>query len=459
MSWRHQVSGLLGCLLLTAPLVFAGEAPPVPSVWTVRAAVATALRHNPDSKMATSRMEAARAAVTIGKSAFYPQLDLTSQYSQTNVPMYSFGNILNQGVFHPDIDFNHPGRTDNLNAGVRLGYRLYNGGRDWAGLRAAEAQGAAAEMDLAAVQAQLAFEVVRAFHAISLADGVVKAHAAAVETITALLAVGQARYDEGVFLKADLLDLAVQQARARENLIQARLGLELAHKVFLTLLGLPAGDVAIDPTAENDQDLPQSLGYDQRPELQGMDALIHAAKARVRQANGGYYPAIEGYAGYGVDQGYVMDGSNDAWEAGVKLQYNLFDGRRTSGEVARATALLAEAQEQRRKSELAIGLEVKQAQIALQESEERLQVTAQTVAQAQESARINRLRFAEGVLLVADLIGVESRLTDALIRRTAAETARRVAIADLRRALGLPQFPEIAGEAPAAVTAVLEESP
>lgn len=443
MSWRHTFAGLLGCLLLAAPFALAGEmTPPAPTVWNVREAVRAALRNNPDSMIGQSRIEAAQATIAIGKAAFYPQLDVTSHYSQTNTPMYSFGNILNQGMYSQAIDFNNPGRTDNLNAGLRLGYRFFNGGRDWAGLKAAEAQGASAERELAAVRAQLAFEVVRAFHLILQGEGVVAANEAAVEAITASLAVAQARHGEGVLLKADLLDLVVQQARARENLIQARHALDLARKIFLNLLGRKEGEVAIDQASGESQEIPQSVSYDQRPELQGTEALVRAARARVRQASGGYYPVIDGYAGYGVDQGHVMDGSNDSWEAGVKLQYNLFDGRRTSSEVARAEAMLAETLERKRKIELAIGLEVKQAGFALKESEERLRVTEQSAAQARESARINRLRFGEGVLLSADLIGVENRLTEALVRRIVAETAHRIAIADLRRALGLPQFPE-----------------
>ncbi len=40
---------------------------------------------------------------------------------------YSFGNILNQGAFDNSIDFNDPGRTDNLNLKAEIAYRLYNG--------------------------------------------------------------------------------------------------------------------------------------------------------------------------------------------------------------------------------------------------------------------------------------------------------------------------------------------
>jgi outer membrane protein TolC len=124
------------------------------------------------------------------------------------------------------------------------------------------------------------------------------------------------------------------------------------------------------------------------------------------------------------------------------MQYNLFEGSRTEAEVARASALLAETQERKRKTELAISLEVKQAEFALEDADQRLLVTRKSVSQARESARLNRLRFAEGALLSSDLMGVEDRLTDALVRRIVAETAQRIAVADLRRALGLPQFVE-----------------
>ena len=103
-----------------------------------------------------------------------------------------------------------------------------------------------------------------------------------------------------------------------------------------------------------------------------------------------------------------------------------------------ANAGVTELQQKRHKLELAIGLEVEQARLALQEAEERLQVTEKTIAQAKESAEINRARFAEGVVLPSDLIAVENRLTEAMTRRTMAKTSRQIAIADLRRANGLP---------------------
>jgi outer membrane protein TolC len=171
--------------------------------------------------------------------------------------------------------------------------------------------------------------------------------------------------------------------------------------------------------------------------------MINAAQARVQQAQAGSSPTVDGFAGYTVDQGSITGGAGDSWQAGVKLQYTLIDGHRTSSEVARASAYVAELQQKRHKLELAIGLEVEQARLALREADERLQVTEKTIAQAMESAEINRARFAEGLVLPSDLIAVENRLTEAMTRRTMAKTARQIAIADLRHANGLPQFDDL----------------
>jgi outer membrane protein TolC len=446
MSGRLKACVFLCALVFPAHFSLArtGNEAAVPEIWTVRAAVNYAIHNNPDSTIASHRLAAAQADIVREKATFYPQLDFSSRYSQTDNPMYSFGNILNQGAFSPDIDFNDPGRTDDLNTAVRLSYRLYNGGSDQAGVAAAEAGEEAARMTLEALNNQLAFSAVRSFNHIVQAEGMVKIHTAALSDIEALLAIARARYSEGVLLRADLLNLEVQQSASQENLLKARNRLAVARKIFLNLLGLPDGRVEIDPEPGASQDLPANTSYAQRYEIRIAQAMIRAAEFRLRQVQGGSHPVLAAFAGYDYDQGWEMDNNGDSWQAGVQLQYNLFDGHRKSAAAASATAGLAGARAQLRKTELALGLEVKQAELALEDAETRLLVTRKGVELAMESARITRARFKEGAVLSSDLLGVENRLTDAQLRGNLAETARRIAVADLRRAYGLPQFEETA---------------
>ncbi len=421
-------------------LLASEDVPVVPDVWTAKNSVAFSLANSPDSRVALERMNMAAAAVDQAKVGYYPNVDISAQYGQTNNPIFSFGNILNQGTFSRDIDFNDPGRTDNLNLRAGVEYRFYNGGRDQAGVEAAQAGYERSRTDRESIHSQLAFEVVRSFQFMIQAEEMLAARKASIAAIRASLSVARARFQAGDLLKADLLNLEVQESRASENLILAKHKLELSHKIFLNLLGLRDGEVLIDSVEDCQQDIPRERSYALRPELKSLAYAEEAATARLKAARGGNLPTVDGFASYQYDKGYVTDGSGDSWIAGVKLNYRLFEGNRTSADIASAMAALSTIRAQRKKAELRMDLEVKQADLNYHQAEQRLEVTKKMVEQAEESARLSRTRFKEGVILSSDLIDVEMRLTDALVRQSVAGANIKVAKADLRRAMGLAQF-------------------
>lgn len=122
------------------------------------------------------------------------------------------------------------------------------------------------------------------------------------------------------------------------------------------------------------------------------------------------------------------------------LQWNLWDGQLTRARVAQARADLEGLAEQQRKLRLAVGFEVEQARLSLAEADERLAVTAKATEQAAESVELTRSRFEQGLALSTQLFDAETALTGARVRRAEAEADRRIAVAALRRALGLPQL-------------------
>jgi outer membrane protein TolC len=412
----------------------------VPEVWTVERAVAFALADNPDSSIAVTRMEAAKVAATMAKSTDYPLINVSTEYGQTNNPIHSFGNILNQGAFDNTINFNDPGRTDNFQLKAQISYRLYNGGRDRADQAVAEANINLSHTELLAVHQQLAFEVVKTFQAIVQAEKMVTVREEALVSITSALEVGRARFEAGELLKEDLLNLELQQARTSENLIRGRHTLELTKRGFLNLLGLREGDVTIDPDKGATQQLPRSFDYTNRPELKKIEAMEQAALAELKKAQGGKMPSIDAFAGYQMDTGLVLNETGDSWMAGVRMNYILFDGKKNSSEITRARLKLQEIGGLRKKIELALNLEVQQALLDYEQAKERLLVTEKMVGVAAEVTRLSRARFKEGVILASELIDLEMRLSDAHASHLAAKAGYRVAIANLRRATGLEQF-------------------
>jgi outer membrane protein TolC len=260
------------------------------------------------------------------------------------------------------------------------------------------------------------------------------------EAISAAVEVGQARYDVGDLLRQDMLNLELQQSRASENLIQSRHTLELTKRSFLNLLGLREGSVRVDPLGSPQQQLPGNIDYRDRHEMKKISALEMAAEAELRKAQGGHLPTFDAYAAYQFDQGWELDGSGDSWSAGVRLNYALYDGKKTRSEVAVARLKMEEIQSLKKKTELSLNLEIQQAQLDYEQARERKGVTEKMVGVAEEVARLSRVRFKEGVILASDLIDFEMRLSDAKSRHLAASANYQVAIANLRRAAGLEQF-------------------
>ncbi|MBI5382429.1 MAG: TolC family protein [Opitutae bacterium] len=430
--------------LLLAALLAGGAAALRAEPWTLDRAVATARAESPDAKIARQRVVAAQALTAQAEAAWQPMVSLQGRYTETNNAMQAFGSVLSQRAFAPGLDFNRPGRIDNLNATGTVAYNLYSGGRATAGREAARAGALAAEQDARATQQQLETEVVQAYLNIRKAREAVDAVAAGVRAYEAAVDAARARFDAGQMLKADLLSLEVQLAQTRETLSSARHRAALAERAFLFVLGAEATAAPVELAADDPSlarlAAPDVRDFSQRPELVGLRERVRAAEAMVRAARGGRQPSVNAFASYQYDHGWQLNRHADSWTAGVAVDLNVFDGGQTSGKIRQSAAELAQVKEMLRKAELGIALEVEQSRLAHADVRERLAVSAQAVAQAEESAALSRARFAQGALLTADLIGVESRLIEARMRRTVAQADELIALAQLRRALGQPVF-------------------
>ena len=107
----------------------------------------------------------------------------------------------------------------------------------------------------------------------------------------------------------------------------------------------------------------------------------------MQAAEAGKAPTIDSFAGYQVDGGSVLDESGDSWMAGLRMNYSLFDGGRTSASIAMAEARLRQAKAMLARTALALDLEVQQAELEYSQAGQRLQVTEKMVGVAEETGQ------------------------------------------------------------------------
>jgi len=426
-------------LRMFAPLLAAGLQVWGTEVWTLERSLEYALDHNPDARIAQQRIEAAQAGLEQANSTFWPRLQAQSSYTRTDNPMQAFGSLLNQRSYRASLDFNDVPDLDNLNARGVVTVPLYAGGRNIAGRQAAKANIAAAKQDSAAVRNALGFEVSRAFHTILKTREFVQATEAAVRSYEANLAIASKRLDGGTLLKSDVLDIEVRLAQAREDHVRARNATTLAERALRNLLGLDEGEFVVANNAPM-VNPPATRDFSQRPELAAARERETAAQAQVRGTKSGYQPRINAFGSLDYDYGSVTGGDGKSYTAGVMAQWDLWDGFSTRAKVREAKANLESIREDQHKLRLALDLEVEQARLSLNAAAERLAVTGKTVEQASESASLTRKRFEQGLALSTQMIDSETALVAARVRRAEAEYDQRIAVAALRKALGLPQL-------------------
>jgi outer membrane protein TolC len=173
-----------------------------------------------------------------------------------------------------------------------------------------------------------------------------------------------------------------------------------------------------------------------RPELKQSALAVELANAQTATARSALYPQIVARAAFEADRGQFVRQAGASWFFGASLRWNIYTGNADRARIDEASHMAASAQAQKRAVESGIRLEVKQARSALDAATQRIQVAAASISEAEESLRIMQNRYDNGLSTVTDLLGNETALLDARMRKLAAIYDQRVAAAMLELAAG-----------------------
>lgn len=406
-------------------------------------AIALALAASPDLVSASEQLAIADATLDRARAEFYPKLGVSEQYGVTNNPVAAFSFQLNQAQLSLMQDFNNPRVIDNFQTQVRLQHRVYAGEQRLHEMHAAQAGVSAAVFNLEAVHNQLVFRVAEAYYRLLQARDLVQVRREAVEQVEQHLKIVESRFRNETAVKSDVLTVQVRLAEVREALISGKNQLELAWDVLQNVTGTRIQRRALPtviPAApwgehvdEAELAIEEALGM--RPELAALTNQLQASEEGVEVAVASKRMSVDLIADYDAFTGDFRQG-NDSFFAGLVFQLNLFDGGRTAAEVNRATARVREIEARQRRLVLDIELDVRRAYLQLNDAKERLKVTAQAIAQAQESLREIEVRYRGQTATITELVDAQVALSNARVRATNAQSDVEIARASLERAVG-----------------------
>lgn len=412
----------------------AAQAPASPL--TLEAAIQRALDH-PRARAAAARARAAQADAGAERTSLWPQLSLATT---TNGGFSgSSGGLGITGLSNSPL-------KRHFAAALEAKGTVWDFGRTWGHIRAADAAASGAEADADVIRQDLTLEVARRYYTALAGRAILDASVERVTAATALRDEMRALANAGVRPGAEL-DLAeLDLAAARSLQVEADAAASTARDRLLVLIGLnPAEPIrvagrepAIVEAPALDALFPTLAG---RPELRAAQAAIDEAVARRRAARAEFLPVIAATGSAGYANPPLGPTDPGRWAAALGVSVPVFGGLRDPHRLAAADARLAEARSRLEDTERTLRLELFQAWESVKATRDAAAAYDEELRRAVAAASATRASFQAGLLPFVDVARANFAIADA--RAKLADARYRYAIArdELARAGGLPLAP------------------
>jgi outer membrane protein len=272
------------------------------------------------------------------------------------------------------------------------------------------------------------------------------ADSAAVGEAAANLAAAAARHDVGLATIGDVLQARTAHSQAELNLESLEGQLYVARGALAVAMGLPANtpfDVPNVPPADSlnavtaSVDSVIALAARSRPDLAQAQAEARAAAAQIRATRSAALPsiALTGTGGYTNSDLPNVRGKTYSLSLGISIPVfagfsHLYGIRAAQDQLDAANARTEQTRQQ-------IALEVFTSYYALRTAADQVRTSADLLASAEESERVARGSYSEGVGNIVDLLLAQSALAGAQAQSVQARWQWRASLAQLAHDAGL----------------------
>lgn len=407
------------------------ETAPAAQTLSLNQAVAYALQHSPDLQAAAAEVEKEKGNVTSARSALLPNVNTYADASR-----YRY----DQGVL-PGVDprFLHFGNGIYTTA-ADLHWLAYDFQSTAAQLHAVHERLAAAHLLQDRRRQQVIYLVTESYLKALTYQDLIQAASATEGSLQSLLAQTRSLVKAGRAVPLDELKVQTRLAQVQSDREGLEAGRQATMSRLLELMGWEqqetpelagASEPATSASAIEPYAALVAQAQTQRPDVAAAGHQLDAARAAQKSAQRSKLPKFDFHAGlfdYGsssplgffnvinlvLPQLRVPGGPVNHWQGnwvvGGRVTFPLFDGGFRKGQVAAAAGQVHAAQAALLQSRLAVAREIRTSLANLQRDQQQIQSVHQSVEQAQEAVRLERLKFQAGRSTIEFVLQAEAAL-------------------------------------------------
>ena len=405
---------------------------------TLDDAWALALQQDHSLAAARNQAEAAGFEAQAARAQRWPTVAVGGSYTQLDdSPAFDF-SFTGLPLTPPELF-----ADDNFMMGsATLTVPLFTSGRISSSIAAAEAHERGVGAQVTAATSDVKLAVADAYVGVLRARKANDVARSNVQTLEALTRDTTSMFERELVPKNELLAVQVALADARQNELRAANAAEVAAASYNRRLGAPLDrpvelSESLAVPVELSQDLPALVEQAQsrRTELVAFDAQAEAYGQLARTERSRVLPQVALSGGYQYLENQFLD-DETVGMAGIGVQWAMFDGGQSRKRAAALDRNRRATEQQRADASSQIELQVRQAYLGIQESRQRVEVTAQAAEQADENLRIARERYTAGLGTQTQLLQAETLRVQALRNRDDATLDAGLAQLRLARAVG-----------------------
>ena len=417
--------------------------------------IAAALERNSNLNTAVSQLGMARADRLGAYSTILPNLSFNfgpsrfyrsaSQY-ESFVPSGTdeFGNIVydKRSVKNPAVTY------IDYSASVSYNQNIWDNGRWWNQIHRGESQVRSNEYSVQNTVINTVLTVTENFYQLQKAIEQKSVLEQAVNAAEEQLGNSESMFEIGTVAQVDVFRSRVNLGNQRSNLLNHDLVIENAKHQLNISMGRDAGTPVelTDPAAsqiEYDLSLDNliSQGLRSHPQLRQYEQDIMSSEMSVKIAKSARWPRLTGYMRYSrsnseFNQLYTELDLNYNVNMGLSLNFTIFDGLQTKSSIQRSQNQLRMSEENFENVKRQVQASIRYNYLHLEQYQAKLQIAEETLAAAEEEARLERERYRVGSGRLIDSILADTELTRARYNLVSMQYDSKIAEARLHAAAG-----------------------
>jgi outer membrane protein TolC len=422
-----------------------------PEEMSLDQAIRYALEYSPDLQSSAAEVRRREGVATTVRSGLLPQVDLFGDASHTY-----YDHAYPPATSPQVIRFNDRIYT----AGAELKFLVWDFFQTAKELRAARERIRSAEGITERRKQEVLFNVANLYLKTLTYNDLADAAQSTRKSLGALLDQTRQLVEAGRAVPADVLKVSTRLAQVESDLATLESGRRTAISQLAAAMGfegrlprlvyIPSNVKNLSQPENEEELIREAIAH--RQDLSSQMHETNAASEQETAARRSQWPRVEFRAGaYGYTSASPIsstgkkadDGAGD-WAIGLRVTFPLFDAGKRRGQIQSAVAQRDLAQTSERKLRLDIEKEVRSALAEMESAQSRVRATRQSVAQAEEVLRNERLKYEAGRSVINFVLDAEAALLTNQSLLWQAE--RSVSIASLLLDLSLGRIgPAIAG--------------